>query len=179
MFAEGSDDQAHLLTSTDRVRWTRQGALDIRKADGTPIAPGPFGTPAVLREDGAWYLFYERDDVAIWLATSTDLKVWTNVQDAPVIERGPDAYDQTMIALNQVIQYKGRYYAYYHATGPKSGNNRWNLSVAVSTDKIHWKKYPKNPVIPEDHSSGFLVDDGKQLRLYCMHPKGWLYFPKK
>ena len=31
MFAEGKDDQAHLLTSADRLHWTRQGVIDIRK----------------------------------------------------------------------------------------------------------------------------------------------------
>ena len=178
MFAEGLNDETQLLTSTDRIRWTRKGKLDIRTADGKPLAPGPFGTPAVLHEDGTWYLFYERNDEAIWLAKSVDLNVWTNVQDEPVIKRGPDAYDETMVAMNQVLKYKGRYYAYYHATGPKSGHNRWNMNVAASTDLVHWKKYPGNPIIPEDNSSGFLVDDGKQLRLYCMHPVGRLFFPK-
>ena len=45
MFAEGKNDIAHRLTSTDGLHWTDQGSLDIRKTDGTPIAPGPYGTP--------------------------------------------------------------------------------------------------------------------------------------
>ena len=38
MFAEGRDDIAHLLTSTDRIHWTEQGNLDIRYVNGEPLA---------------------------------------------------------------------------------------------------------------------------------------------
>ena len=81
MFAEGRGDTAHLLTSPDRIHWTEQGNLDIRRTDGNSIAAGSYGTPYAMKERGLWYLFYERDDLGIWLATSKDLKVWTNVQD--------------------------------------------------------------------------------------------------
>ncbi|MCU0250896.1 MAG: hypothetical protein MUE61_11840 [Vicinamibacterales bacterium] len=57
MFAEGRDDIAHLLTSTDRVHWKEQGSLDIRQVDGRPISAGPRGTPAVWLENGTWWLF--------------------------------------------------------------------------------------------------------------------------
>jgi hypothetical protein len=176
MFAESLNDQAHMLTSKDRIHWTRQGKLDIRKVNGEPIAPGPFGTPAVIHENGKWYLFYERDDVAIWLATSTDLKTWTHVQDDPVIERGPGAYDAAMIAVDQVIKYKGRYYAYYHGLIPKSNPQEWTSDIAASDDLVHWTKYPGNPLIAHDVSSPELVEDGAGFRLYAMHPKVRLYY---
>ena len=60
---------------------TTSGSLDIRTTDGTPISPGPYGTPTAWFEDGTWYLFYERGDQGVWLATSKDRRVWTNVQD--------------------------------------------------------------------------------------------------
>ena len=41
-------------------------------------------------EGDTWYLFYERGDRGVWLAKSTDRETWTNVQDAPVIARGPN-----------------------------------------------------------------------------------------
>ncbi len=88
MFAEGRGDIAHMLTSTDGIRWEEKGSLDIRKKNGEPISEGPYGTPTVWRENGVWYLFYERGDLGIWLATSSDLKVWTNKQDEPVITYG-------------------------------------------------------------------------------------------
>lgn len=176
MFAEGENDRAHLLVSTDRIHWRSRGTLDVRKADGTPLSEGPFGTPSVIFENDKWYLFYEREDDAIWLATSSDLEVWTNVQDDPVILRGPEPHERTMIALNQVLKVGGRYYAYYHGICPENGPDRWNLNVAVSSDLVHWRKYAGNPIIEPNHSSGFLVDDGSALRLYCMHPSVRLFF---
>jgi hypothetical protein len=100
MFAEGLDDQAQLLTSRDGLEWKREGRLDVRYVNGEPLTAGPYGTPTAWFENGVWYLFYERNDLGIWLARSTDLKVWTNVQDEPVLSLGPDHYDKLMIALN-------------------------------------------------------------------------------
>lgn len=176
MYAEGRGDTAHLLTSIDRIHWTEQGNLDIRQTNGAPIPKGAFGTPAVIREKDEWYLFYERDDLGIWLAKSTNGKVWTNVQDEPVLKMGPETYDQFAVAMNQVIKYNGKYYGYYHASAFKDWHE-WSINVAVSDDLIHWKKYAKNPIIGQDKSSGILVNDGKGYRLYAMHPEVNLYLP--
>lgn len=176
MFAEGKGDTAHMLTSTDRIHWTEKGNLDIRKKDGSSISKGSYGTPTVLKENNIWYLFYERDDLGIWLAASKDLKVWTNVQDEPVLTMGPEAYDKYAVAMNQVIKYKGLYYGYCHASAYKDWHE-WSTNVAVSKGLIHWKKYKNNPIIDNDKSSGILVDDGKGYRLYTMHPEVNVYFP--
>jgi predicted GH43/DUF377 family glycosyl hydrolase len=178
MFSEGRGDTAHLLISPDRLHWTEKGRLDIRQTSGASIKPGPYGTPAVWKENGVWYLFYERDDHGIWLATSKDLKVWTNVQDDPVIPMGPDAFDQYAVAMDQVIKYQGRYYGYYHASAFADWRE-WTTSVAISEDLIHWKKYPGNPILRENKSSGIIVHDGKRYRLYTMHDKVNVHFPIK
>ena len=119
MVAEGKNDVAHLLESTDGRKWTDHGSLDIRKRNGKPIGAGPYGTPTVWFENGTWYLFYERGDQGIWLAVSKDLKVWTNVQDDPVIAMGPEPYDKTAVALNQIVKRDGLYYAFYHANSSR------------------------------------------------------------
>jgi hypothetical protein len=75
MFAEGRGDIAHLLTSRHKVIWTDKGNVQIRLPNGEPLTPGPYGTPTVWKEGDAWYLFYERNDEGIWLATSKDLMV--------------------------------------------------------------------------------------------------------
>jgi len=178
MFAEGKGDIAHLLTSKDGVRWDDHGRLDVRTRSGEPLSPGPYGTPTVWVEDGTWYLFYERDDKGIWLATSTDREVWRNVQDEPVIALGPAAYDRHAVALNQVVRFQGRYYGVYHANADPEWKGPWTTCLAASDDLVHWEKYEDNPVIPSDDSSGILVDDGTRMRLYTMHPQMKLWLPR-
>ena len=177
MFAEGRNDIAHMLTSPDGLHWKEHGPLDIRRTNGKPISPGPYGTPTVWVEDSTWYLFYERRDRGVWLATSQDRKRWTHVQDEPVLSLGPDAYDRYAIALNQVFRYRGRYYGIYHANADRQWKGPWTTCLAVSDDLVHWKKYPGNPIIGSNDSSGILVDDGQQIRLYTMHPAVKLWLP--
>ena len=173
MFAEGAADQAQLLKSPDGIQWSRVGTLDIRLANGDPIPPGPFGTPTAFFENGGWHLFYERRDAGIWLARSTDMKVWTNVSDTPVIVPGPDSYDKLMIAMNQVIAVDGRYLAVLHGTGSPEKPRQWCTTLAESSDLVHWRKFPNNPLRPvaENKSSGQLIQDGAHWRLYTMHDK--------
>jgi predicted GH43/DUF377 family glycosyl hydrolase len=176
MFAEGRNDIAHRLTSTDRIHWEDHGSLDIRQVNGEPLSPGPYGTPTVWIEGDTWYLFYERNDLGIWLATSKDLEVWTNIQDDPVLTMGPEEYDQYGVALNQVVKHDGLYYAYYHGT-PFEDWSLWSTNLATSEDLIHWKKYEENPIMEDNKSSGILVHDGEQYRLYTMHPEVCVHFP--
>lgn len=177
MFAEGTDDVAHMLTSSDRVDWKEHGPLDIRQANGEALSPGPYGTPTVWVEDGVWNLFYERNDQGIWLARSTDRKVWTNVQDEPVIRMGPEKYDQYGVAVNQIVKHKGTYYAYYHATEFEDWHE-WTSCVAISDDLVHWTKYGQNPIMRDNKSSPILVHDGYQYRLYTMHDEVCAHFPR-
>lgn len=178
MFAEGLGDQSQLLKSKDGIRWDLVGTLDVRKTNGERIEPGPFGTPTGFYEDGTWYLFYERRDAGIWLATSRDMKIWRNAQDEPVIVPGPEEFDLDLVALNQILKYKGRYYASYH--GSKQGSKLWASNIAVSDDLIHWKKH-QGSLFPkeENKSSGVFVHDGTQLRLYTMHDEVRVHFPAK
>lgn len=179
MFAEGLGDIPHMLTSKDRVHWRDHGGIDIRYTNGRPLSPGCYGTLTIHIEGQTWYLFYERRDIGIWLAASTDRKVWTNVQDEPVILPGPVSYDSRLVASNQIVKYKGKYYAYYHGLGNKQLWGGWTTNVAVSEDLVHWKKYPKNPILLENKSSGILVHDGRQYLLYSMHPDVRVHYPNK
>ena len=176
MFAEGKDDIAHLLTSVDGISWKEIGNIDIRKTNGEPIDSGAYGTPTIWFEDGTWYLFYERGDLGIWLATSKDMNVWTNVQDDPVLALGPDAYDKYAVAMNQIIKYNGLYYGYYHASDTKEWKE-WTTNIAVSEDLIHWKKYKHNPIMQQNRSSGIVINNGKGYRLYTMHPDVNVFLP--
>ena len=176
MYAEGKNDVAHLLTSVDGIKWEEQGDLIIRRVNGDTI-PGPYGTPNVLIENGQWYLFYERNDEGIWIAKSDDHLTWTNIQDEPVLARGPEKYDIVMLASNQVLKFRERYYIFYHGLSEGS-DGLWTSNVAMSSDLIHWVKYPDNPVVSGDHSSPVMVFDGKNYRLYTMHPSICLYYTR-
>jgi len=178
MFAEGRGDVTHRLTSTDGVHWTDHGSLDVRKVDGSPIGPGSFGTPTAWFEDGVWYLFYERRDEAIWLATSRDLKVWTNVQDEPVLARGPEPFDRAAVAVNQVVRRDGVYYLFYHALADPAVRD-WTTNIARSKDLVHWEKYPGNPIIGDNCSSAVLVPTPEGDRLYTMHPDVKVFEPAR
>jgi len=165
MFAEGEGDQPMWLTSSDRVHWTRQGALDVRAKDGTPLPTGPLGTPSIVVDGNRWYLLYERRDDGIWLAVSTDHRTFVNVDDQPVIPLGPDGYDDARISLNQVVRYQGRYYAYYNAQGRGPA---WTTAVASSPDLVHWDKFAGNPIMA-DHIA-VLTAEPDGFRLYSMSP---------
>ncbi len=179
MFAEGLHDVAHMLISHDGIHWQEKGSLDIRTTRNGKV-PGPYGTPTVWVEKGIWYLFYERNDLGIWLATSTDLKVWKNISDDPVIAMGPEPYDKYAVAMDQVIRYKGKYYGFYHANIHDPWTRvGWNSCIAVSDDLVHWKKYPGNPLVNNDRDSPIVVWDGTQYRLYTMHPGVYLFMPEK
>lgn len=174
MVAEGEEDVAQALISRDLVSWRPCGPLDIRLVAGDPLPDGPRGTPVLLHARGAWHLFYERRDDGIWLATSRDGRVFTNVSDDPVIACGPDAADRHAVALDQVVNFDGRWYAAYHAS-PDPGRQTWQTCLATSDDLVHWRKWSGNPLLPVDpehpkRSSATLIHDGERLRLYTTHP---------
>ena len=158
MFAEGKDDIAHLLTSPDGRTWTEVGPLDVRKADGKPISPGPRGTPTAWFEGGTWYLFYERRDQGVWLATSRDLKTWTNVSDDPVLNAGPEPYDKAGRLRPGLRSRDGdSTHAIYHANRERSWKD-WTTRIACSRDLRHWEKYAGNPIVGDNCSSGMVVE---------------------
>lgn len=173
MYAEGTKDRAHLLTSKDGINWEEEGDLVIEKKDGEVIDP-PYGTPTLWVEDGKWYLFYERNDMGVWLATSDDKLYWRNVQDDPVLPMGPEDYDKEAVAANQIVKRDGYYYLYYHATEHSEWMTEdvdWSSNVARSKDLIHWDKYSENPLVEGNYSSPILVlEDGKPV-LYTMHAR--------
>ena len=174
MVAEGAGDVAQALVSRDLVSWQPCGPLDIRLVAGQPLPEGPRGTPVLLHARGAWHLFYERRDDGIWLATSRDGRVFINVSDDPVIACGPEAADRHAVALDQVVNFDGRWYAVYHAS-PDPARRTWQTCLATSDDLVRWRKWSGNPLLPVDpehpkRSSATLIHDGERLRLYTTHP---------
>ncbi|MFM7244318.1 MAG: glycosylase [Planctomycetaceae bacterium] len=174
MVAEGTHDIAHVLVSRDLRSWRPCGPLDIRLTSGAAISDGPRGTPTLWVERGLLHLYYERFDDGVWLATSRDGRTFTNVRDEPVLACGPEACDRHGIAIDQIVKFDGRWYAYYHAS-PDPDRKTWQTCLAASDDLVHWQKWAGNPVLPVDpahpkRSSATLIHDGRRLRLYTTHP---------
>ncbi len=181
MFAEGANDNhAEMLTSKDGIDWKWGGLLDVRRTDAKQMARRPCGTPTVWVEGNTWYLMYEWLDKGVWLATTNDPMslVWHNVQEEPVLSPGPGPYDKDLIAVDQVIQYDGAYFAFYHGSGSGAAMPRtWNTDIARSTDRVHWKKYSRNPLVGDNKSSGVVVPVDHAFRLYTMHDQIDLFEP--
>jgi hypothetical protein len=75
-----------------------------------------------------------------------------------------------MIAVDQIIKYRGAYYAFYHGSGSGEAMPRtWNTDVARSTDLLRWKKYDGNPLVEDNKSSGIVIQTPGGWRLYTMH----------
>ncbi|MBZ0255988.1 glycosylase [bacterium] len=184
MMAEGFHDWAHLLISKNKTTWKELGSITINNPDGTPIADpkdpdSHAGTPVLWRENGVWYLLFEHNDEAIWLATTTETPPlhFTKTQDDPVLSPGPDDYDKVAVAADSIIKIQGTYYLYYHATGQKPWGN-WCVCLATSKDLIHWKKHGENPV-GYYGDAPILVFNGKDYRFFVTDsPKDMrLYLP--
>lgn len=182
MFAESeNDNHAEMLTSKNGTDWKWIGKLDVRQTDENKIARRPCGTPTVWIEGNTWYLMYEWLDKGVWLATTNHPMslVWRDVQEEPVLSPGPDSYDKELMAVNQVIKYKGVYYAIYHGSGSGAAVPRtWTTGIARSIDRVHWQKYSGNPLVKGNKSSGMVVPAGDSFRLYTMHDQVDLYESK-
>ena len=114
---------------------------------------------AVLFDDSTYKMWYMggKGDVfpttsaAIGYATSIDGIHWTKYPQNPVMESGSSgSWDAGGIGLQEVIKDEGYYLMWY--TGKIINFHQQTMrgiGFAVSTDGIHWKKYPGNPVIPQ------------------------------
>jgi len=172
MFAEGPKDVAHLLRSEDGITWQSLGPIDIRLTNGQPISSGPYGTPTALVIDQKWYLFYERHDQGIWVATSTDMKTWANVQDTPVMQPGLNGFDNQMMALNQVLPVADGFLAMLHGSGDQQTPRTWACTAAFSKDLIHWTGIGAAiTLLPANQSSGLIVQGPQDAWFYTVHGK--------
>jgi len=63
-------------------------------------------------------------------------------------------YDPHAVALKPGGPLRGRYYGVYHAKRRPEVEGAVDDVPAVSDDLVHWEKYPGNPVIRSDDSSG-------------------------
>ena len=128
----------------DRIRTGNSGAWDSYEVC----------CAAVVEEDGvvrAWYAGREgaRAPWRIGLAESTDGVRFEKHPNNPVLREGSAGdFDEDGATAPSVLVARGLYRMWYEARGFFGATS---IGYAVSTDGVHWHKYPGNPVLlPDD-----------------------------
>ena len=151
MWYEGLDfenvSRVGLATSPDGMSWT--------KYLGNPVMDrGPEAwevmdeiAPFVMYHGDEYKMWYEGSDGSVrqlGYATSPDGITWTKYADNPVLEAGPDAFDQAAAAHGTVLYEGSTYKLWYHAIEDPG----ISIAYATSDDGINWTK--EGTVLPID-----------------------------
>jgi predicted GH43/DUF377 family glycosyl hydrolase len=108
--------------------------------------------PYVLVDGEELCCFYEAQDKPfeqgggerIGLATSRDGIHWKKSEENPILDVGPPgAWDDVVAKLPAVTKHNGTYYMFYSG---RDGQTK-QIGLAMSSDRIHWKKVATNPVL--------------------------------
>lgn len=157
-----------LHTSTDLVNWTDHGLI-LNKGDTLSWEQNDVSSPAILIEDGTFYLFYEgrrmgdlNQPGAVGLATSTDGINFTKYVGNPIITgtgtplyapmRG-DLKWATHLVPDDIFKVQDKYYMTVHALEPNSF--QFVCGIMESSDKITWTDYLGSWVSRQDSSERF------------------------
>ncbi len=130
-----------LATSDDGFHFT--------KYPHNPILIG--GGPEVVHHHGRFFLFYWRparhsSGFEIHLSTSLDGYHFEPISNQPVLPTGPaGAWDSFSVETPRIFFENGIYYMVYCGSD-RYEDYPWFAGLATSTDLVHWKKYPGNPI---------------------------------
>jgi hypothetical protein len=135
-----------LATSTDGMTWTKSIANPVLV--GTPGEwDGGSGEHSsdVIKEDGIYKMWYEGSaDYGVrqtGYATSTNGIDWNKYPGNPVIQAGPEGYDQETAGHGSVLHEGGVYKRWYHAMGDQGAI----IAYATASDEVTWTK--QGPVL--------------------------------
>ena len=130
-----------LATSTDGLTWT--------KSVSNPVLVGTPGewdggstehSPDVIKEGGLYKMWYEGSpDYGVrqtGYATSTDGIDWHKYPGNPVIQAGPEGYDQQVAGHGSTLHEGGTYKRWYHAMGDQG----IIIAYATAPDEVTWTK---------------------------------------
>ena len=142
-----------LATSSDGVRWQKQGTIlspDARTWEGSYIA----ANGSALSFGGQYWYWYQagpKGSPRIGLARSGDARTWRK-ESAPVLDLGPvGAWDERAVADPYVIRREPYFYLYYLGQDRAA---RQRLGVARSADGVRWEKLRSNPILELDDEVG-------------------------
>ena len=135
-----------LATSDDGLDWAKYGANPVLA--GTPGAwdgSSEEHSPFVLKEGDTYKMWYEgRGDDGqrqLGYATSDDGVAWAKYGANPVLQAGPETYDQEGAAHGTVLHEDDTYKLWYHAMGDQGAI----VAYATSPDEVSWSK--QGPVL--------------------------------
>ncbi len=137
-----------LATSSDGTSWTKYLDNPVLTGEaGTWDGESEEHTPFVLKEDGIYKMWYEGGDGDVrqmGYATSTNGIDWSKYPGNPVVEAGPEGYDQETAGHGSVLKEAGVYELWYHAEGDQGAI----IARATSPDGLDWTKH--GPVLLSD-----------------------------
>jgi hypothetical protein len=135
-----------LATSTDGLTWTKSLSNPVLVGtpgewDGESTEHGSY----VIKEGGLYKMWYEGSpDYGVrqtGYATSTDGIDWNKYPGNPVIQAGPEGYDQQVAGHGSVLHEGGTYKRWYHAMGDQGVI----IAYATAPDEVTWTK--QGPVL--------------------------------
>ncbi|MCP4539909.1 MAG: DUF1565 domain-containing protein, partial [Chloroflexi bacterium] len=136
--------QVGLATSSDGISWTKYPANPVLTGTaGAWDESGEHG-PFVLKEDGVYKMWYEGNNGNVrqlGYATSTNGIYWNKYPGNPVLEAGPEGFDQDTAGHGSVLNDRGTYKLWYYAGGDQGAI----IAYATSPDGINWTK--QGPVL--------------------------------
>jgi predicted GH43/DUF377 family glycosyl hydrolase len=151
MWYDGANlfDQTHigLATSEDGTSW-------MKYSDNPILTSGPEAwdssgehAPFVMKNGDSYKMWYEGSDGNVrqlGYATSPDGINWTKFEGNPVLQAGPEGYDQDVAGHGSVLYEDGLYKLWYHAIGDQG----IIIAYATSPDGIDWTK--EGPVLLQE-----------------------------
>jgi predicted GH43/DUF377 family glycosyl hydrolase len=139
------EQQIGLAMSSDGISWTRYVTNPVVRGTSGAWDENGEHAPFVLKEGGVYKMWYEGNNNGnvrqLGYATSTDGKDWNKHTSNPVLNAGPEKYDQKAAGHGSVLKDGSTYKLWYHAIGDEGAI----IAYATSVDGISWTK--QGPVL--------------------------------
>jgi len=161
---DGTGYQTGLASSTDLMRWRKEGLI-LRRDPSNPVTRHNVALTWIVRENdlfdrghlkkvkgrylGTYHAYpnpgYEEGPAVIGLAWSEDKREWKLDPPCLTSEDGAD-WERGGLYKSCLVEYDETYYMFYNA---KNKATPWHeqVGVATSSDLKTWTRYPGNPIL--------------------------------